>query len=810
LHRLHRLIAFVPLVVAGCSGGSTGSGSPVAPNRGLRIVGVATAGAQGDALAAALLLSSGVPVDRADRARIKMADEALRKQLIAMSVTHLRTASTTAGAGTGQMGSATIRRLAALPDAAADQNGNGTNLDEVLREQQEFLAQTVGGALPAVFLPVLFPWRDGSGEFARRVDPDSPSEPTRPGRTGQVDVAQVGYAMLARVMLAGALLREDRDAGIDALGDRRMLAMLLLQQVLAMEETLFTSLFMDDAALGALRFPTDYDPAQGKRWLPRAIGIGEDAKIPGLVTSYGIQDRSSGLEALASMMRAGGELAFLASDATRDPGLYDVFHGLPFGPLPDVLGQGGSDGGGRILTWEDGPSKILRTNCAGCHDSRFKPEPGLFAADSYDNVHLGGRNSRPGTKTPIITRGDPSKSPLYYILLKDPPFPFTHMPAGGQLGEKDIAVIKQWIEDGARSSPPGPPEAGADLAVTMYKNFVAMHVGPNGELFEQHDGDAVVPFANPATTGAALQALASLAHLAGSLPDWKKVFTLAAEFAALELTRPSGEVVRSFDIAKGVGSGAADLFGHARMVVGLSTAGRVLGSASLRTRAEAVAKRMLENFFDRDQATFRTEVGVPGARFTPVVVAAVVDALREMADARVADAVMTHDGFLKSMLPVIAFSELSGTGEILGDGIADTDKNGIREPALAGGEFGRAPLFVGEIRDGGNDVPSDSKITWSRHIQPLLRQNCGICHMDGTSRGNGYFLDTPALLRKTINPKNPMALLVPGDPEDSFLYRKLVDRRPSIGEQMPLQVPPLAAHGKALVRKWILEGATSR
>ena len=66
------------------------------------------------------------------------------------------------------------------------------------------------------------------------------------------------------------------------------------------------------------------------------------------------------------------------------------------------------------------------------------------------------------------------------------------------------------------------------------------------------------------------------------------------------------------------------------------------------------------------------------------------------------------------------------------------------------------------------------------------------------------------MLRQPGTSKNTQPLVVPFDPENSFLYRKLVDRFPAFGEQMPLAKPPLADHGKALVRQWILEGATDR
>ena len=52
--------------------------------------------------------------------------------------------------------------------------------------------------------------------------------------------------------------------------------------------------------------------------------------------------------------------------------------------------------------------------------------------------------------------------------------------------------------------------------------------------------------------------------------------------------------------------------------------------------------------------------------------------------------------------------------------------------------------------------------------------------------------------------------LVPGDPEGSLLYRKLVDRLPPIGAQMPLERVPLEPFAVELVRRWIAEGARDR
>jgi hypothetical protein len=171
-----------------------------------------------------------------------------------------------------------------------------------------------------------------------------------------------------------------------------------------------------------------------------------------------------------------------------------------------------------------------------------------------------------------------------------------------------------------------------------------------------------------------------------------------------------------------------------------------------------------------------------------------------------------HDGFLVTLLPKLVFAEFGRPGgEVLGDGIADTDGNGIPEPAFAGGVHRRVPRFAGEIREGPDpqDEPSAAPVLWSAQIQPLLRSKCAECHFDGARLG-GYRLDTPELLRTPGESLGALPLVVPGDPERSLLYRKLVDRTPPIGVQMPQARPPLDDRGKALVRDWILQGARSR
>ena len=118
-------------------------------------------------------------------------------------------------------------------------------------------------------------------------------------------------------------------------------------------------------------------------------------------------------------------------------------------------------------------------------------------------------------------------------------------------------------------------------------------------------------------------------------------------------------------------------------------------------------------------------------------------------------------------------------------------------------------MLTGLIKQGPEIPFEDGEILWSTHVLPLFQSACAECHLGGANRGE-YRLDTPTSLRLPGAQNPNLPLVVPGDPEASYLYRKLVDRTPTAGDQMPLQQPPLSAHGKEIVRLWILQGATSR
>jgi hypothetical protein len=814
--------ALVALLLVAChdrrAAADVGGGGPT----GLRAASARTAGGAGDALAAALLLAAGQGVDNGTHPP-PLRDASLAGELALRAIAHLESAALGAGAGLRLDGSARIRALAAAPDAPPDRNGNGTNLDETLAEDLALLAETAGaGGAPAGAFPLLFPWHDARADlaapgttFAREAFAE---QRVAVVERGHVRLEQIGDALLARVRRAAALLRTARGSRAGATPEAGLAGLLLLQQVVAAEETLFEALFHDGRALARLANPGLYRPDDGARWLPAAFAVAVDPKLPDAPLGYRSHDRASDLSALARLLHAAVELGWLRSAANPHPALRDVVTGQPFGgTAPPRRGrkiQPRTLHGGEV-TWKDDIGPLLAFRCVSCHSGPFAQ--GDFRVSSYEETLRGGRNR---ATHPSVVPGDHRASLLWQVLV-GPTAVARQMPLGSRLPPGEISLVVDWIDQGALesgSNPPPPRRIGLDLADVLVRNLHALHRdAATGALHERWEGDAPSGFASARASGDALVALASYV---GALPAAERVDVARplleglAGFVVQHLTDAQGRSFAHFEFARGVPDGRADVHGHARLIDGLLLAGRVLGDAALLTRGRALGARLLDEFFDPRTELFAVELERRGRVYGPQLVGDVCTALSrlagESADAARVEAVQA--AFLRALLPVLVFAEFARPGgEVIGDGIPDTDGNGIPEPALAGGPHGRLPLFAGEIREGPDPQaePRESPVLWSTHIQPLLRAKCAECHLDGADRGD-YRVDSPVLLRTPGESQGALPLIVPGDPQNSLFYRKLIDRNPALGAQMPLALPPLDDRGKALVRDWILQGATSR
>lgn len=802
----------------------------------LRAVGDETDGGDSDLLAAQLLIAAGTPIQSGGRATFMVRDAELEARIAFHALAHVEATALGAGplGGAAVDGSARIRRLAGAPDAPADHNDNGTNLDEVAAAEVAALAALAGTDAPRGAYGAMMPWRAstvaltaaiaGRDEFATMRVAGAARAQT------QVDLGHIGGAMLARVHAAARLLEVSRGSrpGPDARAGT--IGLLLLQQVVAMEETLVADLFGRDGALAGLRDARAYDPPSIAEalWVPQRVQVAEQDGIAGAPASYSVLDRASSLTGLATLLEAAAELAWLASPRNTNPALRDVLNGFPFGAPPDRRrGRGfGLPSATEEVTFTREIRPILAASCIACHNDS-SPTNGYTMGTitpqtvvEYDKVVAGGDVGRRGNP-PHVVSGNHAGSLLWQVL-NGPAAGVRQMPLGcGSrffpcLSAGQVSLFADWIDQGLPrepSVPQPPPKIGQDLARVLLKNLTLLHAESDGALVDRFDGEVSSRVYAAASIGAALCALASTTM---ALPDDRDAHALlvaAARWAAAKMVEPSG-LVASALIADARGalvvSGPADAVEHAALVAGLFAAARVTADDDLATTARDTAATWLRQYWNESESLFRLRADDDRLAVRAAGLATVLRALEEAAaDGAVTGAAAAHDALLARLLPVIVAAEWDGFGEIVGDGVADTDGNGIAEPALAGGGHGQAPLLLGSVRFG-RDFDIDAQpVIWSQAIAPLFRSTCTGCHVDGAARGN-YRVDTAAMAARAGDSGRSDEIIVPGDPEASLLYRKLVDRPPPVGDQMPLQRPPLDDHARALVRRWILEGAIDR
>src|SRR5262249_14691257 len=156
----------------------------------------------------------GLPVAIASRAHIAMSDPALASEIAFRAISHLKAMSLATGAGASALGGERIRRLAKDPSAPQDQNGNGTNLDEVWSQEVAQLSSAAGSPTTTINYPLLFPWSHSSADLAASVQgktsQDLDAWRTVASGDTTLDLAQVADAMLARTLAAIRLLSDNR------------------------------------------------------------------------------------------------------------------------------------------------------------------------------------------------------------------------------------------------------------------------------------------------------------------------------------------------------------------------------------------------------------------------------------------------------------------------------------------------------------------------------------------------------------------------------------------------------------------------
>lgn len=98
-----------------------------------------------------------------------------------------------------------------------------------------------------------------------------------------------------------------------------------------------------------------------------------------------------------------------------------------------------------------------------------------------------------------------------------------------------------------------------------------------------------------------------------------------------------------------------------------------------------------------------------------------------------------------------------------------------------------------------------AEISFNRDIRPILSDNCYSCHgFDPETRKAGLRLDTEEGLKKDLG---GYFTVVPGDPDDSELYLRLIDKHPRIVMPPPETHKKLTAQQIQKIRRWIEQGA---
>jgi hypothetical protein len=103
-----------------------------------------------------------------------------------------------------------------------------------------------------------------------------------------------------------------------------------------------------------------------------------------------------------------------------------------------------------------------------------------------------------------------------------------------------------------------------------------------------------------------------------------------------------------------------------------------------------------------------------------------------------------------------------------------------------------------------DEIPDS--ISYNTHIRPILSDKCFKCHgPDANKREAGFRLDTEEGAMRALQSKDGFAI-VPGKPDESILYLRLIDEDPAIMMPPPEANLSVSEQEKVLIKKWIEQG----
>jgi hypothetical protein len=120
-------------------------------------------------------------------------------------------------------------------------------------------------------------------------------------------------------------------------------------------------------------------------------------------------------------------------------------------------------------------------------------------------------------------------------------------------------------------------------------------------------------------------------------------------------------------------------------------------------------------------------------------------------------------------------------------------------------------ITAGFLSDSAQLTVTNQPVSFASQVQPIFTQNCALsgCHT-GSGAQAGLNLSAGQAYGEIVNQSAPgfpgATYVIPGNPDDSYLIRKLENRNIS-GAPMPDGGPPLSSATIQVIRNWIAQGA---
>ncbi len=122
------------------------------------------------------------------------------------------------------------------------------------------------------------------------------------------------------------------------------------------------------------------------------------------------------------------------------------------------------------------------------------------------------------------------------------------------------------------------------------------------------------------------------------------------------------------------------------------------------------------------------------------------------------------------------------------------------------GFTGCSPQLPKEVEVALSELPD--RLDYNRHVKPVLSDKCFACHgPDKAKQKGGLRLDLPGSAYEKISKKSGRAAIEPGDLADSEFFHRIISADPEYVMPTPESHLSLSANEKAILIKWIREGA---